>query len=89
MTTYIVSWKFAPASFKAIVARFLETGGAVPEGVTLLGRWHGMNGQGIEIVKAEDPKAIFRLQAEWMDLMEMSVTPCMTDEEAGPILATL
>src|SRR5260370_1054334 len=33
-------------TFNAAVARFLETGGARPEGVKMLGRWHGMNGQG-------------------------------------------
>ena len=89
MTTYIVSWKLSPGSYKEVISRFLKTGGVVPDGSTLLGRWHGMNGQGFAIVKAEDSKSIFRLQAEWSDLMEMSVTPCMTDEEAGPILASL
>ncbi len=36
-------------TFNAAVARFLETGGAPPEGVKMLGRWHGMNGQGFAI----------------------------------------
>src|SRR5258705_3419470 len=33
-------------TFNAAVARFLETGGASPEVVKMLGRWHGMYGQG-------------------------------------------
>jgi hypothetical protein len=42
---YISSWTVPQSTFNAAVARFLETGGAPPKGVTMLGRWHGMNGQ--------------------------------------------
>jgi len=27
--------------------------------VKLLGRWHGMSGQGVAITESEDPKAMF------------------------------
>jgi len=46
---FIVTWSVPQGTFNAAVARFLETGGAPPEGVKMLGRWHGMNGQGFAI----------------------------------------
>jgi hypothetical protein len=39
---FIVTWTVPQGTFNAAVARFLETGGAPPEGVKMLGRWHGM-----------------------------------------------
>jgi hypothetical protein len=35
--------------FNAAVASFLETGGAPPKRVTMLGRWHRMDGTGFAI----------------------------------------
>ncbi len=55
----------------------------------MLGRWHGMNGQGFAISEATDAKAMFQWYAQWADLMELSVTPCVEDADAGPVLASL
>ncbi len=46
---FISSWSVPQGTFNAAVARFLETGGAPPEGVKMLGRWHGMDGKGFAI----------------------------------------
>ena len=86
---YIVSWTLPPGTYSAAVARFLETGGAVPEGVKLLGRWHGMNGQGFAITESSDAKAMFLLQAQWADVIAIGITPCLEDADAGPVLASL
>ena len=40
---YITIWNLTPGHYNAAIARFLETGGAPPKGVTMLGRWHGMS----------------------------------------------
>ncbi len=86
---YIVSWTLPQGTFNAAVTRFLETGGAAPEGVTLLGRWHGMSGQGFAITESNDGKAMFKYQAQWADLLAMAVTPCLEDADAGAVLASL
>ena len=86
---YIVSWKLPQGTFNAAVARFLETGGAPPPGVQLVGRWHGMSGQGFAITESNDPKAMFKYQAQWADLLEMTVTPCLEDADAGAVMASL
>ena len=87
---FIVSWNVPQATRKATVERFLETGGTPPEGVKMLGRWHGMNlGHGVAICETSDANALYFWQAQWSDLLPMSVTPCLDDAEAGQVLAKL
>ena len=86
---YITSWTIPQGTFNAAVARFLETGGAAPDGVQILGRWHGMSGQGFAISEGNDPKAMFLWQAQWADLLAMTVTPCLEDADAGAVMASL
>lgn len=86
---YIVSWTLPQGTFNAAVTRFLETGGAPPKGVELVGRWHGMSGQGFAITESNDPKAMFQFQAQWADVLTMNVTPCLEDADAGAVLAGL
>lgn len=86
---YILIWTLSPGSYDATVARFLETGAPPPTGVRLLGRWHGMSGQGVAILESDDPKALYELRAQWSDLLELSITPCLEDADAGAVLAGL
>ena len=82
---FMVTWTVPQGTFNAAVARFLETGGAPPEGVKMLGRWHGMNGQGFAISESSDPKAMYRWVAQWSDLLPLTVTPCLEDADAGEV----
>lgn len=86
---YILTWTVSPSSFRPAAARFLQTGGTPPAGVELLGRWHGMNGTGFAIAESNDANAMYQFQAQWADLLEISVTPCVEDAEAGAVLAGL
>ena len=86
---FITTWSVPQGTFNAAVARFLETGGAPPEGVKMLGRWHGMNGQGFAISESSDPKAMYRWLAQWSDLLPLTVTPCLEDGAAGEVMASL
>jgi hypothetical protein len=86
---YIVSWTLPPGTYNAAVARFLETGGAPPKGMEILGRWHGASGQGFAIVESSDAKALFLFQAQWADVVPIAVTPCLEDADAGAVLASL
>lgn len=87
---YIVSWTLPQGStYNAAVARFLETGGTPPAGVKLVGRWHGMSGSGFAITESSDAKAMFRFQAQWADVLQLSVTPCVEDADAGEVLASI
>src|ERR1700730_2598868 len=86
---YISSWTVPQGSYNAAVARFLETGGAPPPGVTMLGRWHGMNGQGFAISESTDAKAMYQWVAQWSDVLSLTVTPCVEDVDAGAVMASL
>jgi hypothetical protein len=86
---FLTTWTIQPGGFNAAVARFLETGGAAPPGVRILHRWHGANGSGVQISESDDPKAIYLGIAQWADVLDMNVTPCVEDADAGAALATL
>jgi hypothetical protein len=86
---FLTTWKTQPGTFSATIARFMESGGAPPSGVRMLHRWHGMNGTGIVVSESDDPKAIFQWVAQWADVIELNVTPCVDDADAGAVLATL
>lgn len=86
---YLLIWNLPHGTFKATVARFLETGGAPPKGVEMLGRWHGMSGQGVAIMESSDAKALYEWRNQWSDLLEMSLTPCLEDADAGAVLAAM
>ena len=87
--TFIVSWKLPEGTYNNAVARFLEAGGLPPAGVDLVGRWHGMNGGGFAIAESDDAKALYAWIAEWSDVIPIEITPCLGDEDAGTVLASV
>ena len=66
---YISSWKLPPSLIDSAIEKFLKTGGAPPEGVKMLGRWHGMNGTGFAISESNDPKAMRRVVVTGMGIV--------------------
>ncbi|KAA1010750.1 DUF3303 domain-containing protein [Paraburkholderia panacisoli] len=84
---FIVQWKGLPSDENAVIERFMKTGGQVPDGVTLLGRWHATGGlQGVAIVEADDTRNLAALSLAWGDLLTMSILPALTDEDLGAAL---
>ncbi len=86
---YIVSWTLPQATNRAAIARFLETGGAPPAGIRMLGRWHGMSGSGFAVAESDNDRALFLWQLQWSDLLPLAITPCVEDETAGAVMASL
>ena len=82
---FMVSWKIAPAHMPPAVTRFLETGGAPPKGVKMLGRWHG-TGLGFALADTKDGKALYEWAAQWSDQLEMAVHPVVEDREGAAVL---
>jgi hypothetical protein len=84
---FIVQWNGLPTAENAVIERFMKTGGRTPDGVTLLGRWHAIGGlHGVAIVESDNPQAMAALALDWGDLLTMSVSPAMTDEDLGAAL---
>jgi hypothetical protein len=48
-----------------------------------------MSGQGVMITDTDNAKAMFEFRAQWADLIDMTITPCLEDADAGAVLATL
>lgn len=86
---FIVHWTQSQANYRDGIEKFKKTGGRVPEGSTMLGRWWGMNGQGFAIVETDDAKLMFESVAEWGEFLTFDVTPCVEDTEAGEVIAKL
>ena len=87
---FIVSWSIAPEHRNSAIARFIKTGGAPPEGVTMLGRWHAIGRMtGVAIAETSDASLMLKWVLEWSDLMSMDVHPALTDEQSAPLLATV
>jgi hypothetical protein len=84
----MVTWKTAPAHMTAAVTRFLETGGAPPKGVKMLGRWHGA-GIGFALAECKDGKAMFEWMSQWSDQLELVVHPVVEDRESAAVLRRL
>ena len=84
---FMITFPLTHRDYKERVSRFLETGAPPPEGVTLIGRWFtASHNQGFMLVESDDPTALFRWTAVWADLVDFSIEPVLTDEEAAPIL---
>ena len=82
---FMVTWEVAPDHMPSVVARFLETGGAPPKGVKMLGRWHGA-GLGFALAECKDGKALFEWMSEWSDQLELAVHPVVEDREGAAVL---
>jgi len=86
---FMVSWSLPHATFRPAVARFLKAGGMPPEGVKLIGRWHGMSGMGVAVVETSDAKALYAWVAEWSEFLPMQTTPVLEDSDAGAVLGAM
>ena len=78
---FVIAFNFAPGNRNAVQARFKETGGLPPQGVKMLGRWHGIgNGKGVCVAQSDDPVALYKWAQNWSDLMSIEVYPVVSDE---------
>jgi hypothetical protein len=69
------------------LARFLKTGGQVPKGVRLLGRWTRVDlSGGICLVESDDPRIMGEFSYQWSDLMELAISPVLDDENLVEVL---
>ena len=81
---YMMEWRVATDTYDKAHSRFLEGAGALPEGATLLGRWHGPgSGHGWLVVETDKPETVYVHAAEWGDVLAFDITPVFTDEQAG------
>jgi hypothetical protein len=86
---FMSTWTLLPGSVKAAAEQFLASGGGEPEGLTVLGRWHKVDGSGGFTLYETNNLATLHLNAaKWVDLLQITTVPVIEDGEAGPNLAT-
>ena len=86
---FMVTWKIPPSAQRTAAERFLSSGAPMPEGLTLLGRWHAPgSASGFLLAEADDLAPLAVHLAEWGNLLELEVTPVMEDEAAGAAIAS-
>ena len=83
---YMVTWNIDEANYEAAVDRF-KAGDDMPEGVTMVGRWHALGaGYGWTLIETDDPVAAAKLGVKWSDLVGQEITPVITDEQVAQAL---
>ena len=84
----MVTWSLKPGAIKEAVGRFLATGAAPPQGVTMLGRWHSVDlSCGFTLYESDDAAAMYEGSATWADLIDLKTHVVVEDAEAGVALA--
>ena len=84
---FMVTFPLTHREYDARIKRFLETGAPPPDGVAVLGRWFtASHSKGFMLIESNDPKAMFRYVSEWSSLIDFTIEPVVTDEEAGAVL---
>lgn len=86
---FMISWSLPQSTYRPAIAHFLQSGGKPPEGVKMIGRWHGMNGTGCAVAETNDPKALYAWFAEWTEFLPVQTTPVLEDADAGEVLSAL
>lgn len=84
----ILAWSLKSGSVKEAAKRFLGGQAAPQPGVTMLGRWHKVDGSGgYSLYETNDPAALYAGTLPWRDLLDFESTIVLEDAEAGPVLA--
>jgi hypothetical protein len=84
---YLTIYRWSPENRKAVVARFMETGGQPPAGVKLLSRWTDVaGGRGFTLTESDDPVASAKYAYAWSDLITFEMIPVINDEQLAKVL---
>jgi Domain of unknown function (DUF3303) len=85
---FMISWKIAPGHHKPAGEGFLKSGAPIPEGLTLIGRWHAPGSvRGWALVEGEDLKALYEHLAQWANLLDFETDPVLEDSDAAEALS--
>ena len=84
---FMTSWTFKPEASREAIARFKETGGYPPKGVTMVARYHDVAGnRGWAISECDDAVAASKWCHDWSDLLTFEVTPVLDDQQITEVL---
>ena len=83
---YMMEWSIMSGAYDQCHDRFLKGAAPMPDGSTLLGRWHApSSGNGWLLVETDDPGTVYVHGAEWGDFVSWKITPVFTDDQAAAV----
>ena len=85
-----VNWKISEEYWHEVVQRFVSMADNpnydLPDGLTLVGRWHNTAGRdGTQIFKTDDIMLLHQWLMNWNDRLTFEVDAVVEDEEAGAL----
>jgi hypothetical protein len=84
---FILTFTIPPATRDEAIARFLETGGQPPPGITLLGRWTQLDLCGRFVwLESDDPQALTDFAHAWSEVVELTLAPVLEDQDFVAVL---
>ncbi len=85
---FITTWSFRSGEIGTAARKFLTEGAPVPEGATILGRWHKADlSGGFALVESDNATSSYENAVAWSDILELQTVPVLENDEIGPILA--
>lgn len=61
-----------------------------PDGVTITGRsFSASHSKGFMLAESVDTSALFRFTSEWASLIDFTIEPVLSDEQAGEVLNSM
>ncbi len=82
-----LAWTHTPEARDTTVKQFMATGGMPPEGVSMLSRYHNLDGTGgFAILDTTDSAALADYALDWNGLIKIEITAIMDDETINSVL---
>ena len=82
-----VAWTHTPEARDTTVKKVMATGGMPPEGVSMLSRYHNLDGTGgFAILDTTDSAALADYALDWNGLIKIEITAIMDDETISSVL---
>ena len=87
--TFLMHWSFKTGYHEIAARKFLATGAPFPNCKSMK-RFHGPGSvEGWILVEADDADACYEHAAEWAECLDWEVTPVLSDEQAGTLMAKI
>ena len=85
--TFLMHWSFKTGYHEIAAKKFLSTGAPFPACKSWK-RFHGPGSvEGWILVEADSADACYEHAAEWAECLDWELTPVLTDDQAGPLIA--
>jgi len=87
---YVTRYRIREENMTAAIERFMTGGPEMPDGVTMVHRWHELGtGRGFAVLDSDDPVAVTQYMIQWSDLVDQTIHPVVDDEGMGAALGAL